>query len=143
VTDQDVRRLRTQLKLLQRRLRREPVPARAVSRTAMQALAALSRLPAGAGPRQLGEELQMTSSNIAATLRELEAAGCITRRRDDADARRVLVHSTKRGSALVAAIRSERDTWLGGAIEALLDAEETRTLLAAGDLIQRLAEYEQ
>ena len=109
----------------------------------MQVLGAIARLPEGSQPHVVAHELQMTSSNVAAALRELEAGGFISRERDLADARRVLVHVTESGNALVAGTRSERDTWLGRAIEALLDDEDQRLLLAAGHLMQRLAQYEQ
>ena len=85
----------------------------------------------------------MTSSNVAAALRELETAGLVHRRRDEADARRVLVFVTGPGHALLADVRSEKQTWLGRATTALLDQDEQRLLLAAGALMQRLAEFEQ
>jgi DNA-binding MarR family transcriptional regulator len=85
----------------------------------------------------------MTSSNVAAALRELETAELIRRQRDDPDdARRVRVFVTKHGAAAVADFRHERDTWLGRAVEAVLSDDEQRVLLAAGQLLQRLAEYE-
>jgi len=131
------------MKLLQRRLRQEAQPVQGVSRTALQVLSALVRLPEGAQPGQLGQELSMTSSNVAAALRELEAAGLVHRRRDETDARRVLVFVTGPGRALLADVRSEKQTWLGRATTALLDQDEQRLLLAAGALMQRLAEFEQ
>jgi DNA-binding MarR family transcriptional regulator len=143
VDDDEVRRFRTQMKLLQRRLRQEAQPVQGVSRTALQVLGALVRLPEGAQPGQLGQELSMTSSNVAAALRELETAGLVHRRRDEADARRVLVFVTGPGHALLADVRSEKQTWLGRATTALLDQDEQRLLLAAGALMQRLAEFEQ
>lgn len=130
------------MKLLQRRLRHEVRPVHGVSRTALQVLAAVVRLPEGPQPRLIAEELQMTSSNVAAALRELEAAGFVRRRKDVTDARRVLVLATEPGRAEVADVRHERDTWLGRAMEALLDPEEQRALLAAGALMQRLAEFD-
>ncbi|MEW1862244.1 MULTISPECIES: MarR family transcriptional regulator [unclassified Streptomyces] len=139
--DREVLRLRAQFKQLQRRLRREAGPTHGVSRTARQVLAAAERL-GGAQPRGLAEELQMTSSNVAAALRELEGAGFVRRSRDEEDARRVLVAVTPAGSAAVADARSQRDTWLGRAVEALLDPEEQRVLVAAGELLERLAEFE-
>jgi len=131
------------MKLLQRRLRREVRPVHGLSRTALQVLAAVERSAGPPQPRQLAEATQMTSSNISTALRELEVAGTVLRRKDFADARRVSVHITEHGRALVADVRSERDTWLGRAMEQLLDADEQGILLAAGALMQRLAEFEQ
>jgi DNA-binding MarR family transcriptional regulator len=90
----------------------------------------------------VADELQMTSSNVAAALRELDAAGFIRRERDAADARRVRLFVTERAAALVAAVRSERDTWLGRAVESLLDEKEQRLLVRAGALMERLAAFE-
>lgn len=131
------------MKLLQRRLRHEVPPVGGLSRTAMQVLGTAARLPEGSQPRVIARELQMTSSNVAAALRDLETAGYIRREKDPADARRVSVYVTESGGTLVADTRSERDTWLGRAMQALLDDEEQRLLMAAGHLLQRLAEYEQ
>jgi hypothetical protein len=43
---------------------------------------------------------------------------------------------------MVLASRNERDAWLGRAIEAVLNPEEQQVLLAAGQLLQRLAAFE-
>lgn len=137
-----MRRFRAQMKLLQRRLRSEALPVQGVSRTAFQVIGAVLRLPDAPRPRQIADELRMTSSNVAAALRELEEAGYVLRRRDSTDARRVSVLVTDLGRSAVAGVRSERDTWLGGAVETLLSQDEQRTLLAAGALMQRLAESE-
>src|SRR4051794_20678667 len=109
VDDRDVSRFRVRMKLLQRRLRRGKPPVVGVSRTALQVITAVVRLPEAAQPRQIAEELQMTSSNVAAALRELEAAGYVRRRKDATDARRVAVLLTESGRAMVAGVRSERD----------------------------------
>jgi DNA-binding MarR family transcriptional regulator len=143
--DEEISRFRTQLKALQRRLRQESPPAPGVSSTGMRLLGAAARAAVAgrpAQPGQLADELQMTSSNVAAALREVQAAGLVRRRRDAADARRVLVELTDAGAAVVAEHRRERDTWLGQAIGALLDDGERATLLAAGDLLERLAGWQ-
>jgi DNA-binding MarR family transcriptional regulator len=108
------------MKLLQRRLRREALPVHGVSRTAWQVLSAVARAEGPPRPRQLAEELHMTSSNVSAALRELAAAGYVRRRRDTVDARQVCVSVTAQGRSVVTGVRSERDTWLGRAVETLL-----------------------
>ena len=138
-----MRRLRTQMKLLQRRLRREAPRAQGASRTALQVLGAVTRLPEGPQPGRIAQEERMTSSNVAAALRELEQAGFVRRQRDESDARRVRVIVTDAGHALLADVRGERDSWLGRAMTGLLDQDEQRLLLAAGALMQRLAAFEQ
>src|ERR1700748_761359 len=97
--DDALRRFRTQMRMLGRRLRRELPPVRGVSRSAVQVLRVVARGPeasptrgAGRGPEpaptDVAEKLRMTSSNVAAALRELESAGMVRRGRDPEDGRR-------------------------------------------------------
>jgi DNA-binding MarR family transcriptional regulator len=139
--DDAVRTFRRQVKALQRRLRQE-VPPRGLSRSALQVLAAVARAP-GASPGEVAAELQMTSSNVAAALREAEAAGFVERRKHPEDARRARLTATPAGAEVVAELRNERDTWLGRAVDAVLTAEEQRVLVEAGRLMERLAGYEE
>jgi DNA-binding MarR family transcriptional regulator len=143
MNNEDVTRFRSGMKLLQRRMRREVLPVAGASRTALQVLGAAGRLGQGTQPRQIADELQMTSSNVAASLRELETADLIRREADPADGRRVLIFVTELGTSLVGDLRNEKDTWLGRAIEASLDEAEQALLSAAGRLMERLADYEE
>lgn len=129
------------MRMLGRRLRRELPPVDGVSRSAVQVLRVVSRVP-DPSPGDVAERLRMTSSNVAATLRELEETGLVSRDRDPQDGRRVRLSLTDAGADAVACVHAERDTWLGRAIEAVLSDEEQRTLRGAGELMQRLAEYE-
>lgn len=140
--DEDIERLRGQLKLLQRRMRNEALPVTGLSLTATRVLGAAARAAEPAQPGDLTGLLQMTTSNVAAALRELEAAGLVTRARDAQDRRKVRIVLTQEGQSVVAASRRERDSWLGQAIEALLEPDEQELLRAAGDLMERLAAYE-
>ena len=69
VEDNAVRQLRRQMTLLQRRLRHELSPRHGLSRSALKVLSAIARTP-DVSPRDVSDELQMTSSNVAAALRE-------------------------------------------------------------------------
>ena len=129
------------MRMLGRRLRRELPPVDGVSRSAVQVLRVVARGPEPS-PGDVAQRLRMTSSNVAAALRELESAGLVRRVRDPEDGRRVQLSLTAGGAAAVSCVHAERDTWFGRAIEAVLDDDELRTLLHAGDLMQRLAEYE-
>jgi DNA-binding MarR family transcriptional regulator len=142
MTDDDVRTFRSQMRSLQQRLRREVRPRGGLSRSALRVLAAADRAAGQAKPRDLADELQMTSSNVAAALRQLEGGGFVRREPDRSDARSVSVLPTASGRKLVADVRNERDTWLGRAIEARLDEREQRLLVDAGLLMQRLADFE-
>jgi DNA-binding MarR family transcriptional regulator len=57
----------------------------------------------------LGARLGMDAGTITPLLKRLEAAGIVTRTRDAADERRVVVDLTPRGRALEAGIRSITD----------------------------------
>jgi DNA-binding MarR family transcriptional regulator len=141
--DDEVTTFRAQIKLLQRRLRTEVPPAPGLSRTLLLVLRTIERLGDQAQPSQVAADLQMTSSNVAAALRELVEAGLVVRERDATDARKVQLSVTVGGSELLSDLRAERDSWLGRAVEALLDEREQQQLLQAGALLERLARYEQ
>jgi DNA-binding MarR family transcriptional regulator len=141
VQDDEIRRFRGQLREMNRRMRREVVPVSGLSRTAMQVLAAIERL-GEAQPGQLADELRLASSNVAVALRELSESGFVSRERDPADGRRIRLAVTPAGAAATADLRHERTTWFGRAVDAMLTPAEQQTLLAAGDLLQRLADYE-
>ncbi len=139
--DQNVRRFRKQIKMLRRRLGRELLPAEGLTRTGLQVLAVICRAE-GLTPHDVGNELRMASSNVAAALRTLESRGLVRRVRSLQDRRRVNLVATEAGSDLVAGFRNERDTWLGRAIAAKLSEEECAVLLLAGALMERLAGFE-
>lgn len=122
------------------RLRRELPPVRGVSGSAVQVLRVVSRAQQPS-PGEVAARLRMTSSNVAAALRELEQAGLVGRDRDPQDGRRVRLSLTAAGADTVSCVHAERDTWLGRAIEAVLSDDEQRTLIRAGELMQRLTEY--
>jgi DNA-binding MarR family transcriptional regulator len=61
-------------------------------------LALWERAPSTVG--ELGEALGLDSATLTPLLKRLEASGLVTRRRDTADERRVLVEPTAKGQAL-------------------------------------------
>ncbi len=139
--DDDVHRLRARVAALQRRIRDEAPTVDGLPRPALTVLAAAVRRP-GLTPRDVGEELRMTSSNVAACLRELEAAGFVDRGRDPDDGRRVLLRPTDAGRRVVSELFDERETWLGRAVATCLDDDEQALLVRAGELLERLAAFE-
>jgi DNA-binding MarR family transcriptional regulator len=141
VDNDGVHRLRTQVAALHQRIRREAPTVDGLPRPALMVLAAAVRRP-GLTPRDVADELRMTSSNVAASLRELEAFGFVDRGRDPADGRRVLLSPTADGRRVVAELFDERETWLGRAVAACLDDDEQRLLLRVGPLLERLASFE-
>lgn len=139
--DEDLNRVLGQLRALQRRQRSEHPPVEGMSRSAVRVLGAVARSDGGARPTQIGTELVMTSSNVAAALRELDHGGLISRLPDEADTRRVNITLTAAGERAVADNRATRDVWLIEAMRDLLTDEEEGILVAAGAILERLAAY--
>jgi len=73
----------------------------------------------------LGEALGLDSATLTPLLKRMEANGLVTRRRDPADERRVLVEPTAEGQALRARIK---DVSAGLACAMPLEAEELKSL---------------
>ena len=142
MSDEEVERLLAQVKLLNRRLRREQSAVEGLSTAALVVLTSATRADTPQRPGQLAGELQMTSPNMAAALRALEEGGMITRQPDPSDGRKVFVHVTKRGRDIVDRTSTSRHSWLREAVEEALTDRERRVLFQAGDLIERIADYE-
>jgi DNA-binding MarR family transcriptional regulator len=103
-------------------------------------LSALSVLMAG--PRTLGELAaleQVRPPTMSRLVRELEAAGLVTRTRDPADARVVWVRWTEVGEELLTRGRELRVATLQRQIEALPEPER-QALHEALSIIQRLVD---
>jgi DNA-binding MarR family transcriptional regulator len=139
--EEELYRLQRQVKALYRRVQRERPAIEGLSHTSLQVMVTLERAGGALRPGQLAGELQMTTSNVAATLRSLEAENFVTRHPDPEDGRRALVSLTPAGAKMVAQARRERSAWLQQAITDLLAPDEQRLLLRAGELMQQLAEY--
>ena len=88
----------------------------------------------------MAADLQMTSSNVAASLRGLVARGLVRRSADPDDGRRVRLQTTTRGDGVVDDFRRGQDAWLRRAAASVLSESEQRLLRAAGERRQRLAD---
>jgi DNA-binding MarR family transcriptional regulator len=135
-----VRELSAAVRALHRSGRQAVPPVVGLPRGAVRLLGVIAR-HAGDGmrPGGIADELGMTSSNVAAGLRELDHAGLIDRRRDSADGRQVVVELTERGAAAVAEHRSLKVDALRDAIEEALSDAEKAQLTSAIPLLQRIA----
>jgi DNA-binding MarR family transcriptional regulator len=142
VSGEEVERLLAQVKVLNRRLRREQSAVEGLSTAALVVLTAAARADTPQRPGQLAGELQMTTPNMAAALRVLEEGGMITRQPDPGDGRKVFVHVTKSGRDIVGRTSASRHAWLREAVQEALTDRERRVLFQAGDLIERIADYE-
>lgn len=136
--------LQAHLRRLHKRSMRSVPPLEGVSRSAARVLRVVARTCGDEGmrPGQIAEALGMTTSNVAAALRELEDAGYIARRREAGDARRIAVVLTAHGSEVVAAHRALRVDGLREAVEGALTPDEQARLAAVIPLIGRVAAYE-
>ncbi|MGK9235986.1 MarR family transcriptional regulator [Inquilinus limosus] len=133
---------RLQLMALLRRLRRES-DGGDIPLSKLMLLAALLRLGGTASPTELATVEGLRSSNVAALLRGLEKDGMVRREVDAGDRRRLHVVITDAGAQAVLANRSRREAWMAEAAATCLTAEERAQLIAAGALLQRLAEYQE
>ncbi len=86
-------------------------------------LALWQRSPSTVG--ELGEALGLDSATLTPLIKRMEAGGLVTRRRDAADERRVLVEPTAKGQALRA---SMKDVQAGLACSMPLERTELKAL---------------
>ena len=136
----DARALQSVLRTLLRSGRRSVPAITGVSRAASRLLGAIARRGDDeVRPGELADDLGMTSSNVATTLRELEGAGYIERRRAVTDARQILIRLTDRGGEAVAEHRTLKVDALREAIGASLTEAEQAQLVAVVPLLQRVA----
>lgn len=131
-------KLRRQIMEMARRLRRE-AGADEESWSRLLLLGAIDRHGDEATPGALAVAEGLRSSNLAKALKELEVAGFLTRRTDEADRRRVRVALTPNGRQALEEVRGRRERWLASAIETSLTGTERATLIAAVDLLAKLA----
>jgi DNA-binding MarR family transcriptional regulator len=126
--------LRESVGRLIRRLRAEPGPP-------VPQLLVLSRLDRE-GPASISDlaaAQHMRPQSMAQTVRELEAAGLVSRRPDPGDGRRAFIQLTPAGTDQLRATRAAREDWLAATIERDLDADERELLRRALTLLGRIA----
>ena len=102
-------------------------------------LSALSVLMGG--PRTIGELAaaeQVRVPTMSRLVREMEAAGLVSRERDSRDGRIIWVQWTARGERVLQQGRELRIEALAGRLQAL-SAAERRTLMSAVGVIERLS----
>jgi DNA-binding MarR family transcriptional regulator len=137
VNEVEIRELHGQVRALYKSFRANLPQLPGTSASAVRVLGAVAR-GSGVQPSEIADELGMVSSNVASSLRELEAAGYVERRRSATDGRRVAVTLTPRGAEAVANHRSLRADGLREAIEAALSPAEQAQLSAAIPLLGKL-----
>ncbi|RLU80466.1 MarR family transcriptional regulator [Streptomyces griseocarneus] len=130
---------RRSLMALHRRLREEHVGD--IPLNEVLVLGAVDRHGASASPSTVADDLRMARSNLAALLRRLEAKELVELTPDPADGRRSVIGLTRSGRQLLERDRAERESWLVKAVAAALSPAEAEQLLAAGALMQRVADF--
>lgn len=78
--------------------------------------------------------------SMAQTVREVEAAGWVSRRPDPGDGRRQILELTPEGLERIQANRAAREDWLTQALERELDPAEREQVAEALVLLARLAD---
>jgi DNA-binding MarR family transcriptional regulator len=78
--------------------------------------------------------------SMAETIAALRKAGLVAAKSDPTDGRKTLMSVTPTGRKLLSTIRPVREAWLEAAIQQNLTAAESRTLLKAADIMERLAD---
>jgi DNA-binding MarR family transcriptional regulator len=128
--------LRATLGRLVRRLRAEPGPP-------VPQLTVLGRIDrhGPASISELADGERMRPQSMAQTVRELEAAGLVSRRADPDDRRRMFVDLTPAGLETLRATRARRSTWLAETLEHELAPSERELLRDAIALLDRIAAH--
>jgi DNA-binding MarR family transcriptional regulator len=136
--DENVRRVRSAVVRLSRRLRAER-PADALAPTKISVLAQLwrnGRMSAG----DLADLERIQPQSLTRTLAALEADGLILRRPDELDRRQAVIGITEKGLAALSDDMQARERWLAKAMDIRLTPAERQLLADAAELMDRLAD---
>lgn len=136
-SENDEARIVRSVLLLARKMRRPPADGE-VTGSGLALLASLHRLgPTSAVALARGEGLQPQS--LSRLLVRLQADGLIERPVDPADHRRQLISLTSAGTIALQRAMGRRRQWLADAMSRHLNNADRRILLAASDVMLRLA----
>lgn len=122
---------------LGRRLRAER-PRGTASLSGLSILSTLLRSGAMPATRLAAEE-RLQPQSLTRLIAGLEAKGWIARKRNPTDRREISISLTARGRRLIDDDRKSRRAWLKHALATTLTASERATLLAAADVMLKLA----
>jgi DNA-binding MarR family transcriptional regulator len=125
---------------LGRRLRAER-PPRSVTLAALSILGTVSR----SGPitaTSLAAEERLQPQSLTRIVAALEKDGLIIRNRNEWDRREISIVITKRGENVLTSDLRARRAWLDKAISSTLSAREADLLLAASEVMLKLAFHE-
>lgn len=133
----DVAEFSRALGLLMRRVR-AAAASQELSLTEAAVIARLAR-SGTATTADLARAENMRPQSMGSTIAALEEMGMLERRPHPTDGRQMNIHLTAKGAAARKSIKDAKRTWLAQAI-AQLNKEDQAKLLAAGEIIERLAD---
>jgi DNA-binding MarR family transcriptional regulator len=138
----DATEVATALKLVVGRIARRVRQAHSLGDLTLSESSVLARLDRDGpdSPGSLAELERVRPQAMASTLAALEERGLVSRRRDPADGRRVVMTVTGTGRKLLADRRSEAVRLLASVLDQAFTAAERRRLQAVLPLLDRLAE---
>lgn len=137
----DAAQLRQDVMSLVRRLRQHSEGG-ALPVAQMLLLSRVQRLADQACPSTLAAQEGLRPQNLSALLTTLETQGYILREQNSTDKRRVVVRLTRQGEFVLEQDRARREQWLASAMAHSLDETELKILRQAGELMQRLAQWD-
>ncbi len=88
---------------------------------------------------ELSERARVTPGSMSQTINRLADGGYLTRSKDPADGRRVLLEATTDGKRIAVAARAHREGWLNARLGELTD-DDRATLTRAAALMRRVAD---
>lgn len=137
---QYVSELRTVVARLMKKLRRQGISATFLSLTERSTMAALLQ-SGGMLPSELAAMEKITNQSMSQIVAHLLELGYITRTGSPTDKRKVIISLTEQGEQLIKQSRSERDSWLAGAIRNTCTPEEQEILKKAIAPLSKLVDY--
>jgi MarR family transcriptional regulator for hemolysin len=93
----------------------------------------------GLTPGELAERLHLATPTVVKSATRMEAAGLVSRRRDQVDRRLVRLYLTERGRSVQAAVEAARDDLERRATATLTDAERRHLISALRKIVAEMA----
>lgn len=93
----------------------------------------------GLTPGELADRLHLATPTVVKSATRMEAAGVVSRRRDQADRRLVRLYLTERGRSVQAAVEAARDELERRATATLTDAERRHLISALRKIVTEMA----
>jgi DNA-binding MarR family transcriptional regulator len=139
-TDPQATRLALALKHMRARVREKSTAGEIGLTTTQLSIFSRLRLHGPTTASSLAAAEHISQQAIAQSVMPLKAAGLVRSDPDPSDRRKTLLSITEAGLAARKSVVAAGNSWLEGAIESTLDAEQRRTLDQAIELLETLAD---